>query len=130
VATNLKWIGERARKEPGRVFTSLYHHICDIDNLRACYDDLDGRKAAGWDGVTKEQYGLELEDNLQNLSDRLKRMGYRPGVKRRSYIPKAGSEAHLLENWQSQATAIPDETWPTLEAMFPKPTRKRGLAMR
>jgi len=92
VATNLKWIGERARKEPGRVFTSLYHHICDIDNLRACYDGLDGRKAAGWDGVTKEQYGLELEDNLQNLSDRLKRMGYRPGVKRRSYIPKAGSE--------------------------------------
>jgi len=45
-------------------------------------------------------------------------------------IPKAGSEAHLLENWQSQATAIPDETWSTLEAMFPKPTRKCGLAMR
>jgi diketogulonate reductase-like aldo/keto reductase len=45
-------------------------------------------------------------------------------------IPKAGREAHLLENWQSHAAAIPDETWPALEGLFPKPTRKRGLAMR
>jgi hypothetical protein len=53
VATNLKWIGAKARKEPGLKFTSLYHHICDVDNLRVCYDNLDGRKAKGWDGVTK-----------------------------------------------------------------------------
>lgn len=45
-------------------------------------------------------------------------------------IPKAGREAHLLENWQSQAVAIPDEVWPTVDALFPKPTRKRSLAMR
>ena len=45
-------------------------------------------------------------------------------------IPKAGREAHLSENWQSQAVAISDEVWPALDAMFPKPTRKRGLAMR
>ena len=50
-----------------------------------------------------------------------------PGV---TAIPKAGREAHLLENWQSQGVVIPQETWPALEAMFPKPTRKRGLAMR
>ena len=46
----------------------------------------------GVDGVTKEEYGLNLEDNLQDLSGRLKRMGYRPQPKRRSYIPKPGSE--------------------------------------
>ena len=45
-------------------------------------------------------------------------------------IPKAGREAHLLENWQSQDVEIPDEVLPALNAMFPKPTRKRGLAMR
>jgi RNA-directed DNA polymerase len=92
VATDLTWIGEKARKEPGLVFTSLYHHIWDVDNLRACYDALDGRKATGVDGVTKEEYGRNLEENLRDLSERLKRMGYRPGPKRRSYIPKAGSE--------------------------------------
>jgi group II intron reverse transcriptase/maturase len=91
VATNLQWIGEKARKEPELVFTSLYHHISDVDNLRACYDSLDARKASGVDGVTKQQYGRDLESNLQELSERLGRMGYRPGAKRRSYIPKAGS---------------------------------------
>ena len=84
MATDLTRIGEKARKEPGLVFTSLYHHICDVDNLRACYDALDGRKATGVDGVTKEEYGRDLEENLRDLSERLKRMGYRPGPKRRS----------------------------------------------
>jgi len=92
VGTDLTRIGEKARKEPGLVFTSLYHHICDVDNLRACYDTLGADKATGVDGVTKEEYGEKLEENLRDLSERLKRMGYRPKPKRRSYIPKVGSE--------------------------------------
>jgi group II intron reverse transcriptase/maturase len=91
MATDLTRISEKARREPELVFTSLYHHICDVDNLRACYDALPAHKAVGVDGVTKEEYGKDLEANLQDLSARLKRMGYRPGPKRRSYIPKAGS---------------------------------------
>ena len=92
MGTDLTRIGEKARKEPGLVFTSLYHHICDVDNLRACYDALEAKKATGVDGVTKEEYGRNLEENLRDLSGRLKRMGYRPGPKRRSYIPKPGTE--------------------------------------
>lgn len=91
MGTNLSWIGEKARKEPKLVFTSLYHHISDVDNLRACYESLGSGKAPGVDGVTKAQYGRNLEENLRNLSLRLKRMGYRPGPKRRSYIPKEGN---------------------------------------
>jgi RNA-directed DNA polymerase len=53
VGTDLTRIGERARKEPGLVLTSLYHHIYDVDNLRACYDTLEAKKATGGDGVTK-----------------------------------------------------------------------------
>ena len=92
MGTNLTRIGEKARKDRKLVFTSLYHHISDIDNLRACYDDLPAKKARGEDGVTKSEYGKHLEDNLRDLSARLKRMGYRPGPKRRSYIPKPGSK--------------------------------------
>ena len=92
MATDLTRIGEKARKEPGLVFTSLYHHIYDVDNLRACYDTLGAKKATGVDGVTKEEYGKNLEVNLQDLSGRLRRMGYRPGPKKRVYIPKPGSE--------------------------------------
>jgi len=91
MSTDLSRIGERARKEPSLVFTSLYHHITDVDNLRACYEAIDGDKAVGVDGIIKEQYGSNLEENLQDLSNRLKRMGYCPQPKRRTYIPKLGS---------------------------------------
>ena len=74
------------------MFTSLYHHIADIDNLRECFHILKGNKAAGVDDVTKAEYAKDLEANLQDLSACLKRMGYRPQPKRRSYIPKPGSE--------------------------------------
>jgi len=92
VSTDLRRIGEKARKDRGLVFTSLYHHVTDIDNLRACYEAVPGNRAVGVDGVTKEQYGENLEENLQSLSARLRRMGYQPQPKRRSYIPKPGSE--------------------------------------
>ena len=71
MSTDLTRIREKARKQPGLVFTSLYHHVTDLDNLRSCYEALDGDKAVGVDGVTKEQYGEGLEENLQCLSDRL-----------------------------------------------------------
>ena len=91
MSTNLTRIGQKARKEPNLVFTSLYHHVVDVDNLRACYDTLKPNKATGVDGVTKQQYGKDLVQNLQNLSQRLKDMKYRPQPKRRSYVPKPGS---------------------------------------
>ena len=91
MSTNLIRIGEKARKEPDLVFTTLYHHVTDEDNLRACYDDLQAHKAMGVDGVSKEQYGKDLAQNLEDLSRRLKDMGYRPQPKRRSYVPEPGS---------------------------------------
>ncbi len=92
MSTDLRRIADKARKEPELVFTSLYHHVTDVDNLRDCYGALPGNRAAGVDGVTKTEYGKHLEENLQNLSGKLKRMGYRPRPKRRSYIPKPGSK--------------------------------------
>ena len=52
MSTNLKRIGEKASREPALVFTSLYHHVSDVDNLRACYDALPRKRAVGIDGVT------------------------------------------------------------------------------
>jgi RNA-directed DNA polymerase len=52
VRTDLTRIGEKARKETDLVSTSLYHHICDVNNLQACYDTLEAKKATGVDGVT------------------------------------------------------------------------------
>lgn len=53
MTTNSRRIGERARNDLGLVFTSLYHHVCDVDNLRACYEALPADRATGVDGVTR-----------------------------------------------------------------------------
>jgi len=123
MGTDLTRIGEKARKEPDLVFTSLYHHVTDVDNLRACYDKLDADKAAGVDGVTKEEYGRNQEENLRDLSKRLKRMGYRPGPKRRSYIPKADSEKGRplgISNFEDKIVeeAVKRTLEPIYEAVF------------
>ena len=92
MSPNLDRISVKARAHPDLVFTSLYHHIADIEHLRTCYRMLKGNKAVGVDEVTKAMYAEDLEANLQDLSARLKRMGYRPQPKLRVYIPKPGSE--------------------------------------
>jgi RNA-directed DNA polymerase len=92
MGTDVSRIREYVVKHPDEVMTSLYHHVTDVDNLRASYEALDGAKAVGVDGVRKEEYGRELEGRLENLSQRLRDGGYRPQDKRRSYIPKPGSE--------------------------------------
>lgn len=92
MSTHLTRIGVKAQADPGLVFTSLYHHIADVDHLRACFRQLSGHKAVGVDHVTKSMYANDLEANLHDLSARLKRMAYRPQPKRRTYIPKPGSE--------------------------------------
>ncbi len=89
---DLTRIGEKARKEPKTRFTSIYHYVSDEGNLRASYWDLRARKAPGIDGVMKEEYGEDLERNITDLAQRLRRMGYRPKPVLRAYIPKPGSE--------------------------------------
>jgi len=53
MGTDLIRIGQKARKEPDLVFTSLYHHVTDVDNLRTCYGYLKPNKATGVDRVDK-----------------------------------------------------------------------------
>jgi len=63
-----------------------------VETLRACFEALPGNRAVGVDGVTKEQYGANLEENPTDLSARLRNLSDRPQPKWRSDIPKPGSE--------------------------------------
>jgi len=92
MARDLTRIGERARQRPQERFTSLYHFVTEPEHLAACYADLSGNRAPGIDGVGKEEYGVNLESNLKELSERLGRMGYRPQPVKRVYIPKPGTD--------------------------------------
>jgi RNA-directed DNA polymerase len=91
MARDLTRIGERARQEPEARFTSIYHYVTDLEHLHACYAALPADRAAGVDGVGKEEYGQTLEAKLSELSAKLGRMGYRPQPVKRVYIPKPGT---------------------------------------
>lgn len=89
MATKLRRIAEKARRDPSFTFTSLYH-LMNEELLRECFKRLRKEAAAGIDEVTKEMYAENLDDNLSNLIDRLHRMTYIPQPVRRKYIPKPG----------------------------------------
>jgi RNA-directed DNA polymerase len=78
---------ERARRNPHERQLSLAYLI-DVESLRRAYHRIRKKAVVGVDGVTKEQYGQDLEDNLQNLHQRLKTMKYRHQPIRRIHIPK------------------------------------------
>src|SRR5258708_3273225 len=84
--TEIAWLSTQNRDQE---FHSLMHHI-NVRSLRSCFDKLDGKKAVGTDRVSKEEYGENLEANLEDLIQRMKRMGYRPNPVRQVLIPKEG----------------------------------------
>ena len=57
---------ERARQEPEGRFHSLAHLI-DVPALERAYRRMRKDAAVGVDGVTKEEYGQNLQVNLQRL---------------------------------------------------------------
>jgi group II intron reverse transcriptase/maturase len=69
-------------------FTTLWHHVYNIEHLRRNYFMLKHDAAAGIDGETWRHYGENLEENLEDLSGRLRRGAYRAKAVRRAYIPK------------------------------------------
>jgi group II intron reverse transcriptase/maturase len=80
-------IAERARREPQCQFTSLAH-LLDEGFLAACYRRLGRDRASGVDGVTWQEYGEHLAENLRDLVARLKAKRYKPLPAKRVYIPK------------------------------------------
>jgi len=85
----LERVRQAAKKDKQLRFTALLHHIYNLETLRMAYFRLKKEAAPGVDGETWRHYGEQLEVNLQDLSERLKRGAYRAKPVRRVYIPKA-----------------------------------------
>ena len=82
-------IRQAATTDKERRFTALLHHVYDIGTLRKAYFGLKRDAAPGVDGETWQSYGEHLENNLMDLSERLRRGAYRAKPVRRVLIPKA-----------------------------------------
>src|SRR5438876_280625 len=92
----LERVRQAAGKDKKLRFTALLHHIYNLETLRMAYFRLKKEAAPGMDGETWRHYGEKLEENLQDLSERLKRGAYRAKPVRRVYIPKADGRQRPL----------------------------------
>ena len=73
----LERIRQAAKEDKQVRFTALFHHVYAPETLRMAYLSLKREAAPGVDGETWRHYGEDLEDNLHELSHRLKRGAYR-----------------------------------------------------
>ncbi len=94
VSSGLDRVRQAAQDRDAR-FTALLHHV-DVDRLRVAYRALNPKAATGVDGVSWEEYGRELEGNLQDLHARLHRGAYRAKPSRRVFIAKADGRQRAL----------------------------------
>lgn len=93
--TKLKRIANLSRENKEKEFEHVMPHF-NYSNLKRCFDELDGKKALGVDGCTKDEYGKDLESNLLSLLKRMKEMKYRPAPVRQVLIPKANGKLRPL----------------------------------
>jgi RNA-directed DNA polymerase len=89
-------VREAAERDKTVRFTTLLHHVYNVEHLTAAYYALKRDAVPGIDGETWEHYGQALEANLADLSGRLKRRAYRAKPVKRAYIPKADGRLRPL----------------------------------
>ncbi len=109
-------VAEAAQRNRGRML-SLAHHI-DVDSLRRAYTRIRGKAAVGVDGVTKQEYGENLEENLRDLHKRLKTMQYRHQPIRRVYIDKEGGKKRPIGVSCTEDKVVQDSLRELLQAIY------------
>jgi group II intron reverse transcriptase/maturase len=108
---------DRAKREPEGRFHSLAHLI-DVPALKRAYERQRAGAAQGVDGVTKDQYGQNLEANLQDLHARLKANQYRHQPIRRVHIPKAQGKTRPIGISAFEDKLVQDAVREVLEAIY------------
>lgn len=67
-----------------------------VDKLIEIHNSMNGNKATGIDNVNKYEYNTNLNNNLQNLVNRIKKGNYYPQPVRRVEIPKSNGKTRPL----------------------------------
>lgn len=108
---------ERAKREPEGRFHSLAHLI-DVPALMRAYRRMRKDAAVGVDGVTKEKYGQNLEDNLRDLHARMVSKQYRHQPIRRVHIPKDKGKTRPIGISAFEDKLVQDGVREVLEAIY------------
>ncbi len=108
---------ERAKQEPEGRFHSLAH-LMDVPALERAYGRMRKDAAVGVDGVTKEEYGQDLEGNLRDLHERMKAKRYRHQPIRRVHIPKEKGKTRPIGISAFEDKLVQDVVREVLEAIY------------
>jgi len=95
VETKLRRITQLAREDRKNKFTTLAY-LLNESFLEQCYWELKKGKASGIDGITVEEYGVNLKENIKGLVRRMKSLQYYPQAVKRVYIPKGDGKLRGL----------------------------------
>ena len=87
--------GIRYQSEKYAKLTTLINRVNE-ESLKEAHQRQKTGKAVGIDGVTKEEYGQKLDENISGLIKRMKTFKYIPQAVRRTYIPKANGKTRPL----------------------------------
>jgi group II intron reverse transcriptase/maturase len=117
MSTGLQKVAERAKREPAAKFHSLAYLI-DEELLERAYARLSSNAAVGVDGITKEQYGQELEQNLRDLHERLRTKRYRHQPIRRVHIPKEKGKSRPIGISTTEDKVVQNALREVLEAIY------------
>ena len=71
-------------------------HFVNKETLKEQHRKQKENKASGIDKITKEEYEINLDKNIENLLKRMKKFSYKPLPVRRTYIPKANGKLRPL----------------------------------
>ena len=115
--TKLARISQLSKENPDMVFTSL-GHLINKEMLENCHVQMDGTKAVGIDGITKEEYGRRLEENISALIERLKKKSYKPKPARLVEIPKDNGKMRPLSIYCYEDKLVQEALRRILEAVF------------
>jgi len=88
LATKLDRVEKRSQQDKGVVFNNL-GHLINLEMLGLCFRSLDGSKAVGIDGITKEKYGENIDENLIQLLMKIRKGSYHPKASRIVEIAKS-----------------------------------------
>jgi len=114
----LERVRQAAVRDRRMKFTTLWHHVYNVNRLREAYLSLKRNAAPGVDRVTWEDYGQKLEMNLQGLSERLKRGAYRAKPVKRAYIPKPDGRQRPLGVTALEDKIVQRATTEVLNAVY------------
>jgi group II intron reverse transcriptase/maturase len=95
MVTKLQRIAMLSKQNSKMEFKWLMPHFTE-ENLICCFNELDGKKAVGIDGKTKEEYGKELAANIKMLISKMKNMAYKPCPVKQVLISKGNGKFRPL----------------------------------